>query len=320
MLQPICAFVHGTAWDQLWLDPSGRRGSEGVRSTQSWSCCLFSEAMEMLQARKHYKLHKPTSETWLKKKKLLSFLQARIGHTVHGLYAAQRMRNPPWIKVEQRLCQLLARAMHSQCPLSLGVALERGENLSCLQDGERWKQWDCMAFLFIPCQFLKIWKCLKVIPRHGRKEVVSQQLGKKTQGRIYVFIKESCCSTMASNVFPVLLTIKRLWIHLNREGTLGRMNACQSQTRGCDWAETVLSLTTALLASCESWHQGLLWLHQAVPGACIWGWSLAKPGPHRVEDESKELVASRRYERRDRLSPFSRDAPRARACIAKSCI
>ena len=29
---------------------------------------------------------------------------------------------------------------------------------------------------------------------------------------------------MASNVFPVLLTIKRLWIHLNREGTLGRMN------------------------------------------------------------------------------------------------
>lgn len=172
----------------------------------------------------HYKLHEPTSETWLKKKKLLSFLQARIGHTVHGLYAAQRMRNPPWIKVEQRLCQLLARAMHSQCPLSLGVALERGENLFCLQDGERWKQWDCMAFLFIPCQFLKIWKCLKVIPRHGRKEVVSQQLGEKTRGRIYVFIKESCCSTMASNVFPVLLTIKRLWIHLNREGTLGRMN------------------------------------------------------------------------------------------------
>lgn len=209
MLQPICAFVHGTAWDQLWLDPSGRRGSEGVRSTQSWSCCLFSEAMEMLQARKYFTTSYTSPQVkhdW-KKKKLLSFLQARIGHTVHGLYAAQRMKNPPWIKVEQRLCQLLARAMHSQCPLSLGVALERGENLFCLQDGERWKQWDCMAFLFIPCQFLKIWKCLKVIPRHGRKEVVSQQLGEKNtredlcfhQGVLLFYNGQQCISGVANN-------------------------------------------------------------------------------------------------------------------------
>lgn len=33
MLQPTCALVHETPWDQLWLDPSGRRGSEGAKST-----------------------------------------------------------------------------------------------------------------------------------------------------------------------------------------------------------------------------------------------------------------------------------------------
>lgn len=180
---------------------SGAHRADPVACSQKpWRCC--KQENTSLQATRAHKWNMTE-----KKKKLLSFLQARIGHTVHGLYAAQRMKNPPWIKVEQRLCQLLARAMHSQCPLSLGVTLEREENLFCLQDGERWKQWDCMAFLFIPCQFLKIWKCLKVIPRHGRKEVVSQQLGEKNtredlcfhQGVLLFYNGQQCISGVANN-------------------------------------------------------------------------------------------------------------------------
>lgn len=86
--------------------------------------------------------YKQTSATAMKPewKKLILSLQARIGHSVHGFYAAQRMKNPSWIKAEQWLCQFFARAMHSQHPLSPGGALERGKSLFHLLYAESWKE------------------------------------------------------------------------------------------------------------------------------------------------------------------------------------
>lgn len=52
----------------------------------------------------------------------------------------QRIKNPSWIIAEQRLCQLFARAMHSQCPLIPGQALQRGKSLFHWLDAESWKE------------------------------------------------------------------------------------------------------------------------------------------------------------------------------------
>lgn len=76
----------------------------------------------------------------LSDKKLIWSLQVRIGHTVHGLYAAQRMKNPSWINAEQWLCQFFARAMHSQRSLSPEGALEKGKSLFHWLDAESWKE------------------------------------------------------------------------------------------------------------------------------------------------------------------------------------
>lgn len=149
------AYMCSCAWDSM---RSALAGSFWEK--RQWRSQEHTELILMPVLRSHCKQENTSLQaTWahkwnLTEKKLLSFLQARIGHTVRGLYAAQRMK----IHLESKessgfVSQLLARAMHSQCPLSLAVALERGETSFACKMEKPGKRGIAQHFYSFPVSF-----------------------------------------------------------------------------------------------------------------------------------------------------------------------
>lgn len=144
------------------LMPSVRRQQQLLRQTppprNAWRALSLGLLPSILLGRHTTPTPMQGGETSLKAKLITTEIQADKSHC-RGTWVkkadpgftgqdrshctwviGQRIKNPSWIIAEQRLCQLFARAMHSQCPLIPGQALQRGKSLFHWLDAESWKE------------------------------------------------------------------------------------------------------------------------------------------------------------------------------------